>query len=345
MNSYFSRIPGQAYLWIAILIFGASSSVTRKLTEVGATQFMNGHNPISLCNVLFVGNVCALGLMMVVYRHQLTAENFGKISKLEWANLTIVAILSGAIAPAAIFRALALSPVNNIILLGRLEVPLIIILSRIVLQERLNRYQKIGAVVVLVGIVVAVIGDRFSFREATPTDLAKSGLMIGTGEILTITAAVVSAIATLINKQKLSDIPVGIYGIFRTGLGSIIFFVFAIILYGSGHFAEMFSPFLWQWMLVYGGMIVVVGQSLWIKGSRESSLTVATIVSCFHPIAGMLFAYWILAELPTMLQIIGSMILLAGLLLSQIKSDRQPEIFQAPELHPGDRDGGGFSGF
>ena len=57
--------------------------------------------------------------------------------------------MSGAIAPAAIFRALALSPVNNIILLGRLEVPLIILLSRIVLQERLNRYQKIGAFVVL----------------------------------------------------------------------------------------------------------------------------------------------------------------------------------------------------
>jgi drug/metabolite transporter (DMT)-like permease len=336
MNRYFSRIPGQAYLWIAILIFGASSSVTRKLTEVGATQFMNGHNPISLCNVLFVGNVCALGLMLLVYRHQLTAENFGKISKLEWVNLTIVAILSGAIAPAAIFRALALSPVNNIILLGRLEVPLIIILSRIVLQERLNRYQKIGAFVVLVGIVVAVVGDR--------SDLSKSGLMIGTGEILTITAAVVSAIATLINKQKLSDIPVGIYGIFRTGVGSIVFFISAIILYGSGHFAEMFSPFLWQWMLVYGGMIVVVGQSLWIKGSRESSLTVATIVSCFHPIAGMLFAYWILAEVPMMQQVIGSVILLFGLLLSQVKSDRQQEITQLPEQHPGDRDGGGFSG-
>jgi di/tricarboxylate transporter len=55
-----------------------------------------------------------------------------------------------------------------------------------------------------------------------------------------------------------------VIGIFRTGLGSIVFFIFAIILYGSGHFAEMFSPFLWQWMLIYGGMIVVVGQSLWI---------------------------------------------------------------------------------
>jgi drug/metabolite transporter (DMT)-like permease len=336
MRRYFSRIPGQAYLWIAILIFGASSSVTRKLTELGATQFMNGHNPISLCNVLFVGNVCALGLMLVVYSSQLTAVNLRYISKIEWINLTIVAILSGAIAPAAIFSALALAPVNNIILLGRLEVPLILILSRFILQERLNQYQKIGIFVMLVGIVMAVMGDRMGS--------SKSSLMLGTGENLTIAAAVVSAIATLINKQNLSTIPVGVYGIFRTGVGSIVFFVFAILLYGSGHFAEMFAPFLWQWMLVYGGMIVVVGQSLWIKGSRDSSLTVSTIVSCFHPIAGMLFAYWILAEVPTMQQVIGSVILLSGLLLSQVKSDRQQEIPEPSELRTGSRDGGGFSG-
>lgn len=30
------KVPGQLYLWMAILIFGASISVTRKLTEIGA---------------------------------------------------------------------------------------------------------------------------------------------------------------------------------------------------------------------------------------------------------------------------------------------------------------------
>ena len=54
-----SRISGQAYLWLAIIIFGASSAVTRKLTEIGAQHFIDGRNPISLCNVLFVGNLCA----------------------------------------------------------------------------------------------------------------------------------------------------------------------------------------------------------------------------------------------------------------------------------------------
>ncbi|BAS59422.1 hypothetical protein NIES2135_10500 [Leptolyngbya boryana NIES-2135] len=30
------KVPGQLYLWMAILIFGASSAVTRKLAEIGA---------------------------------------------------------------------------------------------------------------------------------------------------------------------------------------------------------------------------------------------------------------------------------------------------------------------
>ena len=129
MQYYLSKIPGQFYLWFAVIIFGASGSVTRKLTQLGAMQFMNGHNPISLCNVLFVGNICALGIMLMLYRTELTAKKIAQISRSEWVNLTIVAILGGALAPAAIFQALALAPVNSIILLGRLEVPIVLLLS------------------------------------------------------------------------------------------------------------------------------------------------------------------------------------------------------------------------
>ncbi len=309
MHQLLAKIPGQIYLWLAVLIFGASGSITRKLTEIGASQFMDGHNPISLCNVLFVGNLCALGIMSIVYRHQLTAANFAKISRREWADLLIAAILAGALAPAAIFRALALSPVNNIILLGRLEVPLILILSGIFLKERLHRSQKIGAAIALTGILIAVMGNQ-------PT-AALTQFTVGQGEILTIIAAVFLSISNLISKTKLLTIPLGIDSVVRTGLGAIIFFLLAVRLYGAGHFMELFSPFLWQWMLVYGAIIVVVGQSFWIKGLKESPIAVAAIISCFHPIAGMFFAYWILAESPTTAQVVGSIILLLGLLLSQ----------------------------
>jgi hypothetical protein len=67
MRHFFAKIPGQVYLWLAVPILAASSSVVRKLTELGAMQSIHGHNPISFCNVLFAGNLCALTVLVAVY--------------------------------------------------------------------------------------------------------------------------------------------------------------------------------------------------------------------------------------------------------------------------------------
>jgi len=115
-NHLLPEIPGQIYLWIAILVFGASSAVTRKLTQIGAQHFVDGRNPISLCNVLFVGNLCALIVLLFVYGKQWNQENLQKLSKKDWFALTMIAILSGAVVPSLIFQALAITRVNNIIL-------------------------------------------------------------------------------------------------------------------------------------------------------------------------------------------------------------------------------------
>lgn len=63
-----SRVPGRAYLLLAILIFAAANSVTRKLTQIGAQNLIASRNPISICNVLFVGNLCALLALIFIYR-------------------------------------------------------------------------------------------------------------------------------------------------------------------------------------------------------------------------------------------------------------------------------------
>ncbi len=313
-----AKIPGQVYLWLAVPILASSSSVIRKLTEIGASQFMNRHNPISFCNVLFAGNLCALAVMLIFYRKELTPQKFKSITTVEWRYLSLSAIVSGAIIPAIIFQALSLSPVNNIILLARIELPIVLIASIIFLKEHFRRNQIIGAIVVLMGIFIAVLGNG----TMSPT----TSFNLGTGEILTIISSLLISASSLMNKKYLSQINLGIAHIFRLGVGTFIFFIVAIVLYGPGHFGEIFSPFLWKWMLVYGGIIIVIGQSFWAKGFRETPVSVSAIVSCFSPIAGMVFAYWILNELPSLGQVVGGIVLLIGLLLSQVQGDRKPGI-------------------
>ncbi|NJM48623.1 MAG: DMT family transporter [Alkalinema sp. RU_4_3] len=322
MRRSFSKIPAQLYLWLGVLIFGASSSVTRKLTQIGAQQAINGHNPISLCNVLFVGNLCALGVMILLYRRQLNWRDIKKITRSQWGSLMIVTLCAGALGPAAVFHALSVTPVNTIILLGRLELPLDLIASKLILKENVTRHQTMGAIVVAIGVLITVLGNR----------PASALVSLGTGELLTIGSAVLFSTSKIIGKRNLLTVPPGIVMTFRTGLGSVIFFFVALKLYGAGHFAEVLSPFLWRWMLVYGAIIVVVGQFFWTKGFRETPLAVSTLVSCFSPIVSMVCAYWILAEAPTAAQTLGGLILLMGLLISQYRhSANSIEIAKAPQ--------------
>ncbi|MEJ1933885.1 DMT family transporter [Nostoc sp. NIES-2111] len=312
------RISGQTYLWLAILIFGASSAVTRKLTEIGAQHFVGGRNPISLCNVLFVGNLCALIVMSLIYRKQWNKAILQRLSKQDWISLTAVAILSGALAPGLIFQALALTKVNNVILIGRIEPPLTLVLSVWLLKERISIWDFMGAIAAFIGVTLTIV-----LQPLQKSMVSMGGLHLGLGELLVALGSVAVAISTIISKKYFSQIPLGVSSIFRTGLGTIIFFFTALILYGRDHFADIFSPFLWKWMFLYGGLIVVIGQSFWNKGLQNSTVSKASLIGSFTPIVGIIAAYLILGEVPTMAQYIGASLIVAGIFLSRIEKASQ----------------------
>ncbi len=306
------KITGQVYLWLGILIGGASSSVTRKITQIGTQHFIDGRNPISLCNVLFVSNICALILLSLIYGKEWNQVTLQKISKKDWVALTTVAILAGAVVPGLVFQALAITGVNNIILIGRLQLPLTMVLSVWLLQERVNRWEIMGAFTAFIGVILTVI------LQTPGMKMLNMGAGVGLGEILAAVSAVISVISTIIIKRSLSHIPIGIFSIFRTALGTVVFFFIALILYGQNHFMDVFSPFLWQWMLIYGAVIVVLGQLFWLKGLRASTISEASLAGSFTPIFSIIAAYLILGEVPTLAQYIGGSLVIFGIFLSQV---------------------------
>jgi drug/metabolite transporter (DMT)-like permease len=275
------------------------------------------HNPISLCNVLFVGNLCALLVLVIIYWRQLHSMTLGRLSRKEWIGLVIVAILSGALAPGLIFQALSQTAVNNVVLVGRLEPPLTLALSVWLLKERVNRWEMLGAIAAFFGVTLTIL-----LQPSTATMMTMGHVSIGVGEVLAAVGAVALSISAIVGKRSLSRVPLGLLSIVRTALGTVIFFCLALILYGRDHFMEVLSPFLWQWMLLYGAVIVVVGQSFWLTGVRASSLSMASLIASFTPIAGILAAYFILGEAPTQAQYIGGSVILLGIFLSQVGIQR-----------------------
>jgi drug/metabolite transporter (DMT)-like permease len=199
--------------------------------------------------------------------------------------------------------------VSNVILVGRIEPPLILALSVWILHDRLNRWEVLGTLVSLVGVVFTIL-----LRP-----LSSPGLFaLGQGEILTILGVSAAAIATVISKAKLDHISLGLYTIARLIVGTIVFFILAIKLYGIEHFIDVASPLLWQWMLLYGLVIVVIGQLCWFRGLRISTTSEAALVNSFSPVLGIVAAYLVLGEQPLFAHYVGGSIILLGLLLNQI---------------------------
>lgn len=319
ISDLFNKIPGRAYLLTAIIIFATANSVIRKLTDIGAQNLIDGRNPISLCNVLFVGNLCALIVLILIYRQQWQTRVLRQLSGTDWLGLTGVALLEGALAPALIFTALDLTAVNNVILIGRIEPPLTLALSVLLLRERVNSWVIGGAIASFIGVVLTIV-----LQPAATTMMEMGGFQIGQGDLMAAGWAVTIAISTIISKAKLRNIPLGIFTIYRTALGTIVFFVTALKLYGAVHFADAFSPLLWQWMILYGAVIVAGGQFCFFNGLKQTNASEVSFASSFSPIAGILAAYFILAEAPTTAQYIGGSVILLGIVLNQLGTRQQP---------------------
>lgn len=153
----FNKIPGRVYLLIAVLIFAAANSVTRRLTELGANNLIDGRNPISFCNVLFVGNLCALIALIAIYGRVWNSNTLRRLNLVDWLSLLAVATLSGALAPAMFFFALERTAVNNVVLIGRIEPPITLALSVLILKAQVNSQIVWGAMLAFVGVIITIL--------------------------------------------------------------------------------------------------------------------------------------------------------------------------------------------
>lgn len=137
------------------------------------------------------------------------------------------------------------------------------------------------------------------------------------GIILTALATLFELIADLFSRKLLQTIKVGVFSVVSMFAAVAIFTFIVIAAFGVHHFDDLFSPFLWEWMIVYGAIIVVLSEMTWIKGLKNgatsSDISVANAVS---PVAGIIFAFIIIQEIPNSAQIIGGIIIMLGIVIS-----------------------------
>ncbi|MEM9092313.1 MAG: DMT family transporter [Cyanobacteria bacterium P01_F01_bin.53] len=315
---------GIIFAWVAVLIYASSNSIVTLLTNVGQENLVNGRNAITFCNLLFLGSLISLVPMIFFFHRDWTKENLSKLKKSDWMFLTLSALLSSALTPGLFFFALEHTSVTNVVLIGRIDPPLFLLAAAFFLREELDLWALVGGLVALVGAVVMI--------------MLKDGgadFMFGKGEIAAALATLSFIASTIVTRIGLKGVPLGIFSIYRTALGTLIYFFWAMYLFGAYHFQDLLEPVVLKWIWVYAIIVIIIGQFAWNIGLKRARAGDVALATSFSPLAGIFIAMVLLGEDPGSGLVPGALVIVAGIGIAQfgrIKRARAEKLAQEKAL-------------
>ncbi len=274
--------------WFGMLIYAGSNPIASLLVDVGSAHPLpSGQSAITLTNLLVFGSIISLAPMAFLFRSDLTRNNLERLSACNWRLLALSAVVSSALTPGLFFFALETSSVTNVMLIGRIEPPLFILIVTILFKEQFNVQAFKAGIFALCGAAL-IIGLKTTDTQST----------FGMGELAAVGATLSYIASLLLARRALQTIPMGIYSIFRTIIGTVIYVAAVLLLRGPEEFQGALSPIFWKWIWVYAGLVLVLGQLVWffaLKHARTGEISLAT---SFSPLATIAFAALVLGEDP-----------------------------------------------
>ncbi len=304
---------GAAFAWVAVIIYASSNSIVTLLVDIGRANRVDGwRNAITFCNLLFWGSLISLVPMVLLFWRDWTFTNLRKLTGRDWGMLTVSAFLSSALTPGLFFYALEHTTVTNVVMFGRIEPPLFLLATWLFLKEELNPWAMMAGLIALVGAVL-IIGMR------SENALYK----FGKGEMATIAATVSFIASTLVARVGLQGVPLGIFSIYRTILGTIIYFFLAMYLFGRHHFQDLFEPVVLKWVWIYAIVVIIIGQFAWNLGLKYARSGDVSLATSFSPLAAIVIAMWLLGENPGPGLIPGGLIILVAIAVGHCGRRRQ----------------------
>lgn len=305
------------------LLIGVSKALQAMATPLIAFLVLNADemsggtkNPISFCNVLFVGNTCAALVVLAMFGPARVMGDLKKLTPWGRGELLIFGALS-ALLSALIYTALEEVSVTNAILLARLGPVLYAIATAVLLGQVLEGAQWAGFSVIVLGIVATVLGTN--------------GLSLGRGDILILSSSFVYAAVTLLSRRLLTTCQLSTVVLARNGISAVVFFTIANIVYGPHHFADAFSGQLWMIMAVYSAIVIVAAQLLWYAAVGSVSPATVAQWTVITPIITITYAFFLNGERPSGAQLTALGLVTIGVVISQVGRLVPKTMSDAPE--------------
>ena len=266
--------------------------------------------PISFCNVLFVGNLCAALTVVAWFGWRPIWTDLRQLDRRSIVGLVINGCLASLLS-ALIFVGLQSTTVTNAVLLARLGPVLYALAGALFLGNKIQRQEWFGFSLIVVGILAIV--------------LKTSNYQLMTGDLLILGSTVAYAASALLGKIILTkDANLRVMVFTRNFVSAVIFFAIATSLFGLGHFGDVFSGQLWIVMTIYALIIIVLAQFLWYAALEKLDSTTVAKWTVLSPVFGVSYALVLNGERPEMTQVLAFIVIMTGVIISSY-SKRSPQ--------------------
>ena len=309
-QSLVSKVDPRVLLVVSRALAALGPSLIALLVVQAAALSQGGETPISFCNVLFVGNLCAALTVGSWFGFGAIATDLRQLNRKLLLGLTINGALA-ALLSGLIFSALQYTEVTNAVLLARFGPVLYALVGALLLGQRILLKEWFGFSLIVVGIVaIVLVENRFQLNR---------------GDLLILCSSLVYTATSLIGKLMLSKAcPLRTVVFMRNGVSAIVFFAIANILFGPHHFADAFTGQLWIVMSVYALFVIVLAQFSWYAALGKLDTKTVGKWTVLSPVFGIIYALVLNNEQPSPVQISAFVVIMTGVLISS-SGKRQPK--------------------
>jgi drug/metabolite transporter (DMT)-like permease len=295
--------------------FGTSGSFASSLLDAGWSAASAVIFRIGIAAVVLLGPA----LWAMRGRWSRLRSNLGTIA--------IYGVFAVACAQVCFFNAVRYLPVGVALLLEYMGLVLVVLWMWAVHHQRPRRLTIAGSVIAIAGLICVL-------------DLTGAGSVSVAGVLWGLGAAVGLAVYYVLSARGDDAVPALALASAGMGIGAITLLIIgalgAVPLHAT--FDDVtFAGHQVSWLLPIAGLSLVaavVAYVTGIKAARVLGARLASFLGLFEVVFAVLFAWLFLAQLPTVVQAVGGVLIAVGVTLVRLDEMKTPDASDVPELAP-----------
>lgn len=227
-----------------------------------------------------------------------------KLSKKSIAPMIYVALVASLFADFMYVFSLSQIPVVNAVIIGHMQPVFIVLFGIFVLKsDKLTNFDYVGILLLVIsGILVTTrsVENLISLRLGT------------IGDLFVLSATIAWATTAIATRKYLRQLDTGVISFYRFSLAAIILSIYLV--FNNRFFIENIYQ-------VAVGIIVGIGTILYYESLKRIKAAQTSALELSTPVFATVLAFFMLSEIPTLMQIIGVLLLFIGLLFISKRED------------------------